>query len=43
MFKLAGTAIAVNNALDAVKAEANIVLDESNDEDAVAKYLQKNI
>jgi len=43
MFKLAGTAVAVNNALDAVKAEANIVLDETNDEDAVAKYLQKNI
>jgi len=43
MFKLAGTAVAVNNALDAVKAEANIILDETNDEDAVAKYLQKNI
>ncbi len=43
MFKLAGTAIAVQNALDAVKAEADIVLQESNDEDAVAKYLKKNI
>jgi len=43
MFKLAGTAVAVNNALDAVKAEATIVLDETNDEDAVAKYLEKNI
>jgi len=43
MFKLAGTAVAVNNALDVVKNEANIVLEESNDEDAVAKYLQKNI
>jgi hydroxymethylpyrimidine pyrophosphatase-like HAD family hydrolase len=43
MFKLAGTAVAVNNALDTVKAEANIVLKETNDEDAVAKYLQKNI
>jgi len=43
MFKLAGTAVAVNNALDAVKAEANIILDETNDEDAVAKYLQKKI
>ncbi len=43
MFKLAGTAIAVQNALDAVKAEADIVLQESNDEDAVAKYLEKNI
>jgi len=43
MFKLAGTAVAVNNALDAVKAEATIVLEETNDEDAVAKYLAKNI
>jgi len=43
MFKLAGTAVAVNNALDAVKAEATIVLEETNDEDAVAKYLEKNI
>ena len=43
MFKLAGTAVAVNNALDAVKNEADIVLEESNDQDAVAKYLQKNI
>jgi len=43
MFKLAGTAVAVNNALEAVKAEATIVLDETNDEDAVAKYLEKNI
>ena len=43
MFKLAGTAIAVNNALEIVKKEADIVLEESNDEDAVAKYLQKNI
>jgi hydroxymethylpyrimidine pyrophosphatase-like HAD family hydrolase len=43
MFKLAGTAVAVNNALDSVKKEANIVLEESNDEDAVAKYLQKTI
>lgn len=43
MFKLAGTAVAVNNALDAVKNEADIVLEENNDEDAVAKYLEKNI
>jgi Cof subfamily protein (haloacid dehalogenase superfamily) len=41
MFKLAGTSIAVSNALEEVKSVANIVLDESNDEDAVAKYLQK--
>ena len=43
MFKLAGTAIAVNNALDSVKSHADIVLEESNDEDAVAKYLKRNI
>jgi len=43
MFKLAGTAVAVGNALDVVKKEADIVLKENNDEDAVAKYLQKNI
>jgi Cof subfamily protein (haloacid dehalogenase superfamily) len=41
MFKLAGTAIAVSIALDEVKAVADIVLKESNNEDAVAKYLQK--
>jgi len=43
MFKLAGTAVAVHNALDEVKKKANIVLKETNDEDAVAKYLQQNI
>ncbi|MEA2048003.1 MAG: HAD-IIB family hydrolase [Campylobacterota bacterium] len=41
MFKLAGTAVAVSNALDEVKAVANIVLPHSNDEDAVAQYLEK--
>jgi len=43
MFKLAGTAVAVSNALDEVKEVADIVLEQSNDEDAVAKYLQANI
>ncbi|CAA6818304.1 MAG: Haloacid dehalogenase [uncultured Sulfurovum sp.] len=43
MFKLAGTAVAVHNALDSVKDKANIILKETNDEDAVAKYLEKNI
>ena len=43
MFKLAGTAVAVNNALEVVKKEADIVLKENNDEDAVAKYLQQVI
>lgn len=39
MFKLAGTSVAVANALDEVKAVADIILPHSNDEDAVAKYL----
>lgn len=39
MFKLAGTAVAVSNALDELKSVADIVLEHSNDEDAVAKYL----
>jgi Cof subfamily protein (haloacid dehalogenase superfamily) len=41
MFKLAGTSIAVKNALDEVKAVANIVLPHSNDEDGVAHYLNR--
>jgi len=40
MFKLAGTSVAVANALDEVKAVADIILPHTNDEDAVAKYLQ---
>ena len=43
MFKLAGTSVAVSNALDEVKAVADIVLPHSNDEDGVAKYLEKII
>jgi hydroxymethylpyrimidine pyrophosphatase-like HAD family hydrolase len=39
MFKLAGTSVAVSNALDEVKELADIVLPHSNDEDGVAKYL----
>ena len=39
MFRLAGTAVAVANALDEVKNEADIVLPHTNDEDAVARYL----
>ncbi|MCB4749477.1 MAG: HAD family hydrolase [Sulfurovum sp.] len=39
MFELAGTSVAVSNALDEVKSVANIILPHSNDEDAVAKYL----
>jgi len=41
MFKLSGTSVAVSNALDEVKEVANIVLPHSNDEDGVAKYLEK--
>lgn len=40
MFKLAGTSVAVSNALDEVKAVANVVLPHSNDEDGVAWYLE---
>lgn len=39
MFKLAGTAVAVANALDEVKSVADIILPRSNDEDGVAHYL----
>ncbi len=42
MFKLAGTSVAVSNALDEVKAVADVILPHSNDEDAVAKYLKGN-
>ena len=41
MFKIAGTSVAVNNALDEVKKEASIILPHSNDEDGVAKYILK--
>jgi len=41
MFKKAGRAVAVQNALSEVKELADIVLPHTNDEDAVAKYLSK--
>ncbi len=41
MFEKAGTAVAVQNALDEVKAKADIILPHTNDEDAVAKFLDK--
>ena len=41
MFDLAGTACAVANALPEVKAAADIVLPRTNDDDAVAHYLEK--
>jgi len=40
MFALAGRSIAVANAHKAVKKAADIVLDHSNDEDGVARYLE---
>jgi len=40
MFKLAGTSVAVANALDEVKAVADVVLEHSNDDDGVARYLK---
>jgi len=43
MFKLVGTAVAVSNAEKEVKEVADIVLTKSNDEHAVAHYLQQNI
>ncbi|PHR57116.1 MAG: haloacid dehalogenase [Arcobacter sp.] len=39
MFKLAGVSVAVSNALDEAKEHASIISEHSNDEDAVAKYL----
>jgi len=41
MFKLAGTSVAVSNALEEVKAVADVILEHSNDEDGVAKYLEE--
>jgi len=40
MFELAGTAVAMLNAQDGVKLQADIILPHTNDEDGVAKYLQ---
>jgi len=41
MFHLAGTSIAVSNALEETKRAAHIVLEHSNDDDGVAHYLQR--
>ena len=41
MFTLAGTSVAVRNAQKEVKEKADVVLEFSNDEDGVAKYLQR--
>jgi len=39
MFKKASTAVAVKNAVEELKAKADIILPHTNDEDAVARYL----
>jgi len=41
MFKKAKCAVAVKNALEEVKKEADIILEHTNDEDGVARYLSK--
>ena len=43
MFKLAGTKIAVANAIDGLKELADIILPHTNDEDAVARYLNDKV
>ena len=43
LFAVAGRKIAVANAIDALKAAADIVLARTNDEEAVAHFLQKEI
>jgi hypothetical protein len=42
MFRLAGTAVAVGNAEEAVKSAANVVIGR-NDEDAVVKYIARSL
>lgn len=43
MFKLAGTSVAVSNALEQTKAAADIILQQSNDDDGVAHYLNNAV
>jgi len=43
MFKLAGTSVAMSNALEQTKAVADIILEHSNDDDGVAHYLNNAI
>jgi 5-amino-6-(5-phospho-D-ribitylamino)uracil phosphatase len=40
MFDLAGTAVAMSNAQEGVKSRAHIILEHTNDEDGVARYLE---
>jgi len=43
LFSFAGRKIAVANAIDELKASADIVLPWTNDEDAIARFLEKEI
>jgi Cof subfamily protein (haloacid dehalogenase superfamily) len=43
LFEAAGRRIAVANAIDELKKRADIVLDRTNDEDAVAHFLHKEV
>ncbi len=43
LFKYAGRKIAVANAIDEIKQSADIVLPDSNDEDAVAKFINREL
>jgi len=43
LFEIAGVKVAVANAIEELKQRADIILPHSNEEDAVAKYLQKSI
>uniref|UniRef100_UPI00261B6CAB HAD hydrolase family protein n=1 Tax=Sulfurimonas sp. TaxID=2022749 RepID=UPI00261B6CAB len=40
MFELANTSVAVANAQEGLREKADVVLSQTNDEDAVAKYLE---
>ncbi|MEA3521731.1 MAG: HAD hydrolase family protein [Campylobacterota bacterium] len=41
MFQLAGTSVAVANSHEKLKKHATIISQHTNDEDAVAKYLER--
>jgi len=41
MFEYAGKSVAVKNALEEVKKRADLILPHTNDEDAVARYLER--
>jgi len=43
LFEVAGTKVAVANAIKELKEKADIILPHTNDEDAVAKFLEKDV